>query len=283
MCRWIAYRGRTIPLERYVTEPAHSLVSQSIQALESTAATNGDGFGLGWYGEHPEPGRYREVQPAWSDDNLRYLCRHLHSHLFFGHVRAATGTPITRPNCHPFTCGPWLFMHNGYVGDWTRLRRRIEALIPDELYPSRGGTTDSEALFLAILGAGLMGPAGEAGEPRDPVAATVQVLATITDLVGGNDGGHPFRFTAALADGRDLYAFRYAANDDANSMYVREGEAGVVIVSEPLDKEHATWTPVPDNSVVIARRDEPVTVVSLKTYGLDRPAPLPRMQVRLRA
>ena len=47
MCRWIAYRGRTIPLEHYVTEPAHSLVSQSIKALESTASTNGDGFGLG--------------------------------------------------------------------------------------------------------------------------------------------------------------------------------------------------------------------------------------------
>ena len=29
MCRWIAYRGETIPLEEYVTAPAHSLVVQS--------------------------------------------------------------------------------------------------------------------------------------------------------------------------------------------------------------------------------------------------------------
>ncbi len=77
MCRWIAYRGETIPLEHYVTAPAHSLVVQSLRALESTASTNGDGFGLGWYGEHPEPGLYREVRPAWSDENLRYLCRHI--------------------------------------------------------------------------------------------------------------------------------------------------------------------------------------------------------------
>ena len=34
MCRWIAYRGETIPLERYVTAPAHSLVVQSLKALE---------------------------------------------------------------------------------------------------------------------------------------------------------------------------------------------------------------------------------------------------------
>ncbi len=154
MCRWIAYRGETVPLEQYVTAPAHSLVVQSLRALELTASTNGDGFGMGWYGDHPEPGLYREVRPAWSDENLRYLCRHIQSHLYFAHVRASTGTPITRPNCHPFACGRWMFMHNGLIGDWSRLRRSVEALIPDELYGSRIGTTDSEAVFLAILGAG---------------------------------------------------------------------------------------------------------------------------------
>src|SRR5262249_57034690 len=60
MCRWIAYRGETIPLEQYVTAPAHSLVVQSQRALESTAATNGDGFGMGWYGTRPEPGLHRQ-------------------------------------------------------------------------------------------------------------------------------------------------------------------------------------------------------------------------------
>src|SRR5580704_17703693 len=127
MCRWIAYRGETTALEHYVTEPAHSLISQSIQALESTTSINGDGFGLGWYGTHPEPGLYREIRPAWSDDNLRYLCRHLQSHLFFAHVRSATGTPITRPNCHPFACARWMFMHNGLIGSWNRLRRHVRS------------------------------------------------------------------------------------------------------------------------------------------------------------
>ena len=169
MCRWIAYRGETTALEHYVTEPDHSLISQSIHALESTASINGDGFGLGWYGQHPEPGLYREIRPAWSDENLRYLCRHLQSHLFFAHVRAATGTAITRANCHPFACGKWLFMHNGFLGNWSRWRRQVESLIPDELYPSRIGTTDSEAIFLAILGAGL----------DQPVAAAKKTLATL--------------------------------------------------------------------------------------------------------
>src|SRR5258705_11068973 len=101
MCRWIAYRGEPIPLEHYVTAPAHSLVEQSIRALESTAATNGERFGLGWDGEHPEPGLYREVRPACPDENQGCLGRRILSHLVFGHVRAAAPTPTPRPTCHP--------------------------------------------------------------------------------------------------------------------------------------------------------------------------------------
>ena len=195
MCRWIAYRGETVALERYVTEPAHSLVVQSLRAKESVGATNGDGFGLGWYGDRDEPGLYREVRPAWSDENLKHLCRHIRSSMFFAHVRAATGTPTTRPNCHPFVHGKWMFMHNGQVGDWSLIRRRVEELIPDEFYKSRAGTTDSEAMFLAILGA---------GADADPIAATMRTLTTLTELVSTSGTTEPLRFTAALADGENL-------------------------------------------------------------------------------
>src|SRR3978361_2258137 len=244
MCRWIAYRGEPIALEHYVTEPAHSLVSQSIHALESTASTNGDGFGLGWYGDHPEPGLYREIRPAWSDENLRYLCRHIRSHLFFGHVRAATATPTTRPNCHPFVCGRWMFMHNGEVGNGALVRRKVEALIPDELYPSRIGTTDSEAVFLAMMGAGL---------ESDPLGAAETTLWRIFSLV--NEAGHRerLRFTSALTNGRDLYAFRFAENDTANSLYFREEGGEVVVVSEPLDRTES-WIQVPTNHVLVAKQ-----------------------------
>jgi predicted glutamine amidotransferase len=253
MCRWIAYRGETTALEHYVTEPEHSLVSQSIHALESMSSTNGDGFGLGWYGQHPEPGLYREVRPAWSDENLRYLCRHLQSHLFFAHVRAATGTPITRPNCHPFACGTWMFMHNGFVGNWSRLRRSVESLIPDKLYPARIGTTDSEAIFLAILGAGI----------ERPVTAAETVLHTLSGLVNETQPGDRFRFTAALSNGKDLYAFRYAVNDHANTLYYRESERGIVIVSEPLDSDRNNWVTVPENHVVVALAGERARIVPL--------------------
>jgi predicted glutamine amidotransferase len=257
MCRWIAYRGETIPLERYVTEPTHSLMVQSLKALESAGSTNGDGFGLGWYGERPEPGLYHEVRPAWSDENLRHLCRHIQSPLFFAHVRASTGTPTTRPNCHPFAHGRWLFMHNGQIGDWSLIRRQVEALIPDEFYKSRAGTTDSEAVFLAMLGAG-------AGD--DPVGATMRTLATLMRLVTASGTPEPLRFTAALSNGRDLYAFRYANNDTANSLYYREAGGNLVVVSEPLDRQPGNWKPVPPNHLIVARGGAPVSLQAFPEF-----------------
>ncbi len=243
MCRWIAYRGLEIPLEHYVTEPKHSLISQSLNALEATASVNGDGFGLGWYGEYEEPGLYHEVRPAWSDENLRNVCRHIRSRLFFAHARAATATPVARANCHPFSYGRWMFMHNGFIGNWPRYRRAVEDLIPDGLYPRRGGTTDSEAMFLAILGAG-------AGE--DPVGATKHVMLKLKTMVDEGADDDQLRFTAALMDGQAIYAFRYSVKDSANTLYYRSSRDGTVIASEPLDTDRDPWIPVPENHVLVA-------------------------------
>jgi glutamine amidotransferase len=146
-------------------------------------------------------------------------------------------------------------MHNGFVGGWQRLRRRVEALISDELYASRIGTTDSEAVFLAILSRGLVG----SNISADAVGATASVLQELSTLADGE----PVRFAAALSNGRDLYAFRYSVNDEANSLYYRQTPAGVVVVSEPLDGEPGEWIAVPHNSVVIAKANKPVAVASL--------------------
>lgn len=251
--------GETLALEHYVTAPAHSLIEQSMRALEATASTNGDGFGLAGTATAQEPGLYREVRPAWSDENLHHLCRHIHSHLFFAHVRASTGTPTTRPNCHPFAHGRWMFMHNGQIGDWSLIRRKVEALILDEFYSSRVGTTDFEAVFLAILGA---------NPERDPVAAVLRTLGVLTDLVRASGTRQPLRFTSALANGRDLYGFRFVHNGNANTLYYREQNGNVVMASEPLDTERDFWKPVPPGHVAIARAGEPASLAPMENVAV---------------
>jgi glutamine amidotransferase len=243
MCRWIAYRGAPAFLEEFISKPCQSLVVQSRRCLQGKEEVNADGFGVGWYGERERPGLFRDIRPAWSDDNLLSLAHQIRSHLFLAHVRASTGGATMRSNCHPFSAGNMLFMHNGQIPGWERLRRRIENAVPEPLYAHRGGTTDSEALFLLLLAHGL---------GADPGRALARVLDLLeTELIqAGVDA--PLKVTAAWSDGRALHAVRYASVGTPPSLYTRrDPETGAtLVVSEPLDLDTAGWTPVPAQSLV---------------------------------
>ena len=254
MCRFLAYQGEPVFLSSLVSAPAHSLVHQSLYAAEAKTGTNGDGFGIGWYGERAEPGLYREIRPAWSDENLRSLCEQVRSRLFFAHVRASTGTASTRANCHPFAHGRYLFMHNGQIGGYARLKRRIETMIPDDLYGVRQGTTDSEAIFLAALARGLA---------EDPLGAMARTLKAVRGLMAEAGVDEPLRFTAALTDGEALYAFRWACDGQPPSLYVRKAEGGLTVVSEPIDGRKDGWREVPKGCSLIARAGRPVVIECL--------------------
>jgi predicted glutamine amidotransferase len=243
MCRLLAYLGAPTFLSEHVERPPRSLIAQSLTAAEAKTVTQGDGVGIGWYGERPEPGLYREARPAWSDENLRGLCRQIRAGLFFAHVRAATGTDASRANCHPFADGRHLFMHNGQIGGYGRIRRRVEALIGDGAYDARLGTSDSEAIFLAALSGGLA---------ADPAAAYSRVLEEIVRLQRAQGIRAPVRFAACHTDGRSLHAFRWASDDRSPSLYLRRLDDGVVIASEPYDDARDAWEAVPpDRSVTV--------------------------------
>ncbi len=259
MCRWIAYKGVSIPLEELVSKPSNSLLAQSIHAREAKVETNGDGFGVGWYGERAEPGVYRDILPAWNDENLLSLSRQISSPLFFSHVRASTGTATGRSNCHPFAEGRWMFMHNGQVGDYCALRRPLEALIPDDLYARRLGTTDSEALFLAAFAFGL---------EEDPFGAICKLLERVLDLMEEVNSKKPLRFTAALSEGENVYAFRFASDDRAPSLYYREEQDSLKVVSEPLDDGPAhQWLPAPPAHAIIGNRNGVTEIKPLRLTG----------------
>lgn len=252
MCRWAAYLGPEVFLEDVVTAPCHSLIAQSHHALEAKSPTNGDGFGIAWYGERPEPGLYRDILPAWSDPNLKSLCRQIRSRLFLAHVRASTGGATSRSNCHPFVSGRWAFMHNGQIGSFERLRRSLEAGLSDRFYSERAGTTDSELLFLLMLEEGLDHDANGAAARavRRIFAAAVQA------------GVEPFiRLTAAFTNGASLFAIRYATDAFAPTLYAAQPKAssGFRLVSEPLDGEGCNWQAVPADCFVTVTANGIVT------------------------
>ena len=243
MCRLVAYLGEPITLDEVVCAPAHSLLRQSQHAAEACTVTHGDGFGIGWYADRPEPSVVRDIAPAWADDGLQSLCAGVKSHLFFAHVRAATGTAVTRQNCHPFRLGRWMFMHNGQIGGYARVRRALEAMLPDPFYAARTGSTDSELLFLLALAR------IEAGEdPENALQATLE--NTLAAMLREGVDREPLRFTALLTDGTHVYATRYASDGAPPTLYLGHNASGRVVASEPLDGDGGGWQSIPCNGGV---------------------------------
>ena len=113
MCRWLAYSGAPIVLEEMLYGGANSLVDQSLHSKLGAETTNGDGFGVGWYGAANNPGVFHSIEPAWNDRNLRELAGHISSPRFFTHIRAAIGSAVQQTNCHPFRYDRWLLMQIG--------------------------------------------------------------------------------------------------------------------------------------------------------------------------
>lgn len=261
MCRWLAYSGGPIPLSKLILDAQHSLVDQSLASRSSDQTTNGDGFGIGWYDDLDEPGLYRHTQPAWNDPNLHDLCRHTRSPVFLAHVRAATSTAIQRSNCHPFRYGKWLFVHNGLIDGFERIRREMALRLDPSLYAEIRGTTDSELMFLLAVHFGL---------ERDVHEGVARMTGLVESL--GREQGieHPLQMTLGISDGTRIYAFRYSSVGDSRTLYVSESVSALrevipdeyrdrldkytaearAVVSEPFHDLPNAWLPVPESSML---------------------------------
>src|SRR6476646_7635880 len=170
MCRWMAWSGQPLLMEVLLFKTQHGLVDQSLHSRMGAETTNGDGFGLGWYGSGEGPGVYRSVSPAWGDANLRHLAGHIESPLFLAHVRATSGTAVQETNCHPYRHGRWLFVHNGMINEFRKIRRDLMFAVDPALFADIQGSTDSEVLFYLALSNGL---------EDEPVAALARAIALV--------------------------------------------------------------------------------------------------------
>jgi predicted glutamine amidotransferase len=258
MCRWMAYSGSPILLEELLYRPDHSLIDQSLHARLGVETTNGDGFGVGWYDASIDtPAVFHSVEPAWNERNLRELAGHVESPLFLAHIRASTGTAVQQTNCHPFRYGRWLWVHNGLVKDFARLKRELTFAVDESLYPYIQGSTDSELLFYLALTLGL---------EDDPPEAVARMVGMVEKAGRRHGIDNPIQMTIATTDGSSVWAFRYSSEGKSRSLYystdmrtVREmyperprlqeaSDETRIIVSEPIVDLAGAWNEVPESS-----------------------------------
>jgi glutamine amidotransferase len=199
----------------------------------------------------------RDIGPAWSNRNLREIAGHVRSPLFFAHIRASTGSAVQQTNCHPFRHGRWMWMHNGAIADFHRIRRDLALAVDPQLFLDMEGSTDSEMMFYLALTFGL---------EQDPPGAVAR-MAGLVERTGREHGVEfPLQMTVAVTDGQRLWGFRYSSQRASRSLFystrvetlralhpdltfLREiSDETRLIVSEPLGDLPGAWNEVPEST-----------------------------------
>ena len=265
MCRWMAYTGSPLLMEDLLYAPENSLIVQSLHSRLGVEPTNGDGFGVGWYGEQEQPGLFRSIEPAWNDRNLRELAGHVRSPMVLAHVRASTGTAVQQTNCHPFRHGRWLWVHNGAIAGFRAAKREMALAVDPELFPDIEGSTDSELFFHLALTFGLK---------DDPPSAVARAVGVIEEIGLRHGQPFPMQMTVATTDGETLWAFRYSSEGRSRSLFHstdvstlraqypdnpvlhRLSDDARLVVSEPLGGLKGAWHEVPEGSCLVVRNGQ---------------------------
>lgn len=255
MCRWMAYSGGSIRLNDLLFEPKDNLIDQSLTSRSAETPTNGDGFGVGWYGSWKFPGLFRSIRPAWNDFNLRDLALNIESKIFMAHVRATSLATVQETNCHPFRYNNWLFVHNGEIFEVEKFRRELLMAVDPKYFENILGSTDSELMFHLALTFGL---------EQNPVEAMAKMVGFVERTGKTKNVPESMWMTIGLSDGKTLWGFRYASDGNAPTLFHsrdkkelvqinpalqdRFSDGDRILVSEPIGKFKEMWGEVPQGS-----------------------------------
>lgn len=287
MCRFVVYHGPPITLSSLITEPSNSLIHQSVHSRERIEPLNGDGFGVAWY--CPElsdtPAVFRSISPAWSNRNLLELARVTRSGSVFAHVRAATpGMPVVETNCHPFSHGKYVFMHNGRIARFRNVRRHLLKRLSDESFEAIEGSTDSEHIFALLMDR--LRDVGDDGSADALEKAMQRTIRDVVDLARDAGATETTNLNLAISDERRAVVSRFTTGppDGAESLYYQSGtryscengachvlsesnELGAVLISSEVLSDDPGWNRVPGNHMVVIDSDRNVRVIPCKAAG----------------
>jgi glutamine amidotransferase len=185
-----------------------------------------------------------------------------------------------------------MFMHNGGIGGWRFIKRKVGMALRDEWYMFVQGGTDSEwafALYLDTLESMGYHPLRDAGENgfghtvlRKAMLKTIARINEFTSQIPEelkNEEDTRSLLNFAVSDGHAVICTRYVSSktDEAASLFFSSGTdwtefthpdgsrdwkmerkdkgADIVLVaSEPLTFERDSWVTVPTNSTLTIHR-----------------------------
>jgi len=252
MCRFLAYSGKTTMMEELVFNASNSLVNQSKKSTMRVNPLNGDGFGIGWYPEHDDkiPGTFVSIEPAWSNRNLNQIAAKIKTSHFFAHIRdASKGMPVSQSNCHPFQFGPYLWMHNGRLDQFSRFRRAIINDLSDQAFEFIKGNTDSECAFAMFLDEIKFDVNANINTLKAAMLETISKIEFYRKKAQANTNAF---INFAVTNGNASVFTRLSTLADVRpaSLFYQLSDDSVIVSSEPLSEDKTHWVKVERNTLL---------------------------------
>jgi glutamine amidotransferase len=258
LCRLAAYSGPLIRLDQFLLDPPHNLLVQGGQPRDIRGADlNPAGFGIGWYAPDGATAAYANPFPMWFDVNLPPLARSLFGRLWLAAVRTAA-LPFTAVTTNSLPCRDTqlIFLHDGFLDDFSKLRRTIRDFLEPHIEAEIGGNSDSEHLF-ALLRHLLL---------DDAELSVEEAVVEMFELLGAWLANGRGLLNIVVTEGERIYAARHAVNLECPSLYYTiDDEAfpeAQLVASEPLTKSEF-WQPVPPHHLLILDPAEPPELLAL--------------------
>jgi glutamine amidotransferase len=261
MCRLYGFRANEpTKVECTLVHAQNALMVQSREDLVGKSHANG--WGLATYEDHL-PHLERQAWAAYHGEHFRRAAARIFSQQVLAHVRRATVGEPKIENTHPFGDGPWVFIHNGTVPNFDRLRPRLLAALPETRRQAIRGDTDSEHVFHYLRSLQERGPA------RGPLEVLRQGLGQVVSWCREIDPAAAIGLNVILTDGEEMVGSRLG-----RTLYYVEREGvhdceicgfphvhhdphrryrAVIVASEPIS--HEDWCEVPDGSIYRVRED----------------------------
>lgn len=207
MCRLFGFRS-------VMQSQVHSSLVSADNALIQQSEEHPDGWGVAYF-LAGAPHVIKSSDAAVSDQLFRHVSGIVTSETVLAHVRKATQGEHTIINTHPFQYGSWVFVHNGNIRDFGRIREKLVSRIAPVLRRFILGNTDSEVLFYLLLsnmsrrceverlGYPLEDLAGAARETVDEICELAGPICE--DTHGSPDNNF---LTFVLTNGRSMIAFQ---------------------------------------------------------------------------
>lgn len=261
MCRLYGFRANEhTKVECALVHAQNALMAQSRK--DRSGDSHLHGWGVATY-ENGVPHIERQAWAAYHGEHFRRAAARAYARTVLAHIRAATVGPPAIENTHPFSDGPWAFVHNGTIPAFTRVRGLMLAVMTDRHRQAISGDTDSEHLFHFILSLHEQQPS----TPLEQIVRTaiLQVLEWCQAVAPSDSAG----LNIIVSDGERMVGTRWGrslfylerlgvqACDICGVPHIAHQPGhtyrSVEVASEPITDE--PWRAVPERSVYTVTPD----------------------------